>query len=274
MKTKVEISLLESHEIENLLSLQPEGWLDIRPVFRLHYGKSYFSSFKGLIDGNLVSVGHIIYCGNVAWLGNIIVHPTYRNLGLGTLTTQYLMNTVYARGINTIYLLATDLGKPVYDKLGFETHSIYAFNEIVTNDTKETSDPCIRKYRKEDWPIIMKLDYKAMGYDRSSVLRHFLEETWVYDDGEIRGFFAKNLGDGLIIASDKSAGWSLSVFRINHGKSYVVVPEINYNSLASIYDERGFRLIKQQRVAYFMFQGMIPEYEPTMIYSRIGGYLG
>ena len=274
MPVKMEISPLKSEEIQSLSQLQPEGWLDIRPVFTTHIGKDYFMAYKGEINGYLVSVGHIMICGQVAWLGNVIVHPSYRGKGLGTEMTQFLVNSIYSHGIQSIYLLATSLGRPVYDKLGFHLHSHFLFSDIEIGANPLNVNASIRLADEKDLKNIGDLDYKAMGYDRSRILKHFLSDAWVYEDDNIKGFYISSLGDGLIIADDPQAGWALSLLRVVQGKRYLVVPELHHARLIDQYGKNGLRLVKKKRIAYFMYLGMTPSYNPDVVYSRIGGYLG
>jgi len=273
-KQKLKFSKITEQDIDTLNPLQPEGWKDIRVVFKLHHGREYFSAFKGVIDDQIIVVGHIIYCGKVAWLGNIIVHPAHRKKGYANLMTSFLMDEIKQNGISNIYLLATEMGYPVYEKLGFTLFNHYIFNSIVCLQEILNDDSKIRKCSSSNLPAINKLDMEAMGYDRSSILKFHVHEAWVYEDKSIKGFLIPGLGDGLIISEDKQAGWALSSKRITMGKDYLVIPEEQQFSLRSLYEENGFQLYPTDRIAYFMYVGEPPVVNNRMIFSRIGGYLG
>jgi N-acetylglutamate synthase-like GNAT family acetyltransferase len=274
MHKKLNFSPITSQDFDALVSLQPNGWKDIRVIFRLHHGREYFTAFKGVIEGQLIVVGHIIYCGDVAWLGNIIVHPLYRRKGYANLMTSFLMDEIRLKGISKIYLLATALGYPLYHKLGFTLCNHYIFNSIVSLEEPSHDISMIRKCRNSDLPAIYKLDLEAMGYDRSSILKFHINGAWVYEDKSINGFLMPDLGDGLIVAEDKDAGWILSSKRISMGKGYLVLPEEQQTPLSNLYTDNGFQLEPTGRMAYFMYVGKPPEVNTQMIYSRIGGYLG
>lgn len=274
MLRKLKFFPITSHEIEALVSLQPAGWKDIREVFRLHHERDYFSAFKGVMDGQMIVVGHIIYCGEVAWLGNIIVHPSHRRQGYAKKMTSFLMDEIRLKGISNIYLLATDMGHPVYEKLGFTLFSHYLFNSIETPVEFTTEDPMVKKCMDSDLRAIYDLDFEAMGYDRSSVLKCHASDAWIYEENSVKGFLMPTLGDGLIIATDKDAGWALSKKRVEMGKDYLVIPEEQQSILCNLYSKKGFQLNPTGRIAYFMYLGRSPQIKSPMIYSRIGGYLG
>ncbi|NNF35116.1 MAG: GNAT family N-acetyltransferase [Saprospiraceae bacterium] len=270
----MKFSPITSQDIDALIPLQPADWKDIRVVFRMHHGRNYFSAFKGVIDDQMIVVGHIIYCGEVAWLGNIIVHPSHRKRGYAKLMTTFLMNEIRLTGISNIYLLATEMGYPVYEKLGFTLFNHYIFNSIVSLDKTSTYISMVRKCVDSDLPAILKLDFETMGYDRSYILKFHINDAWVYESKSIKGFFMPNLGDGLIIAKDEHSGWALSKIRVEMGKDYLVIPEEQQTTIRILYLENGFQLNPTGRIAYFMYQGRTPQIKSPMIYSRIGGYLG
>ena len=81
--------------------------------------------FKASIENKIVGIGTTILHHETAWLAHIIVHPEYRNRGIGKMITQALVDHSYSKGRKTIYLIATELGLPVYRRLGFESETEY-----------------------------------------------------------------------------------------------------------------------------------------------------
>ena len=268
----LKISQLEFEDIMNLNSLQPEGWNDIRKVFYTHIGKPYFEAFKGKLAGDLVVVGHIMYCRDSAWLGNIIVSKSKRNKGIGSSVTQYLIDQIIQQGFEKIYLLATELGRSIYYNLGFKEASSFSFVKFKSSDIHLDKSWIIRRILDSDFPYIINLDMQATGEDRSAILKYFLVDGWIIlrQKSVIEGFYLPNLGDGLIIANNEAAGIELSKFRFQGGKDYVVVP----NSNTDFIKKTGITYEIQERIAYYMYRVMWKIWKPNMIYSRIGGYLG
>src|SRR5262249_20851943 len=60
------------------------------------------------------------------WIHNVVVHPDRRRGGLGTALTEAAMRWLESRRARTTLLLATDSGRPVYERLGFTASIRYA----------------------------------------------------------------------------------------------------------------------------------------------------
>ena len=58
--------------------------------------------------------------GRCAYLMNIYTHPDYRRQGLGTRMVELLVGEARRRGVTHIGLDATAMGKPLYEKYGFQ----------------------------------------------------------------------------------------------------------------------------------------------------------
>ena len=57
--------------------------------------------------------------GKKAYIMNMYTNPEYRRQGIAFRTLDILVNDAKKRGITQIYLEATDMGKPLYEKYGF-----------------------------------------------------------------------------------------------------------------------------------------------------------
>lgn len=57
--------------------------------------------------------------GKKAYIMNMYTNPEYRRQGIAFKTLDILVNDAKKRGITQIYLEATDMGKPLYEKYGF-----------------------------------------------------------------------------------------------------------------------------------------------------------
>ena len=57
--------------------------------------------------------------GKKAYIMNMYTNPEYRRQGIAFKTLNILENDAKKRGITQIYLEATDMGKPLYEKYGF-----------------------------------------------------------------------------------------------------------------------------------------------------------
>lgn len=86
-----------------LLELEPEGCFGIEA------------------DGKVVASATVISYGqDLAWIGMVLTLPEYRGRGYATELMKRCLEYCDERGIRTVRLDATEMGRPVYARLGFE----------------------------------------------------------------------------------------------------------------------------------------------------------
>ncbi len=237
-------------------------------------GKSWFFPVKVEQNGKLLAVGEGILHGPSAWIGNVIVASDYRRQGLGMQITRHLRDELAEKGARSQLLLATEMGKRPYEKLGFKTESRHLF--FRTPDAfppKQTPvDESIREMSFSDLPEIVQLDFDITGERRDHLLRDFWKGGRVIRAGQenLSAFYLPELGEGLVLARVPEAGMRMLRYRLQHGPRILVVPE-QQQPLITWLQSRGFRLY---RVAYRMVYGERVLWDPKGVYSRIGGYLG
>ncbi|MDX1940593.1 MAG: GNAT family N-acetyltransferase [Saprospiraceae bacterium] len=266
------IALLELADIELLQLLQPAEWNDVRPVFRSHLGQPYFHAIKVMLDAELAGVAELFLNGDSAWLGNIIVRSDLQRKGIGKYMTEYLIQIAQNQDKKLQFLLATQEGKGLYAKLGFECESEYHFLRKAPNIVSMGfADERIVLNNHQCNQQILALDALATGEDRSAILQRFLFEAWVFKIAdEAEGFYIPRLGDGVIIAKNEVAGLSLLQFRAQHDHNMVVIPQENFPAY-NFLQQQGYEMYRR---AALMRLGPMKAWNPHMIYSRIGGYLG
>lgn len=82
-------------------------------------------------NDEIVASGAIIYyrfppsfsnpTGTRAYVTNIYTQPEYRNQGISQKILYLLLDDVQSKHIKKVFLGASTLGRPVYEKLGFES---------------------------------------------------------------------------------------------------------------------------------------------------------
>ena len=100
-----------------------------------------------------------------------------------------------------------------------------------------------------------------------------LAQSFVYKqphENEISGFFMPTLGDGVIICNNTIAGFEFLQKREALGKTRISLPE----ECTVIVDLLRKNKYTYFREATFMYLGKMKTWNPEMVYSRIGGYLG
>ena len=145
------------------------GWND-RSVF-LRWAVDFPPShlFVAEDDGRIVATGIATANGSVGWVGTIFVALDRRREGLGELLTQTVVDDLEERGCRTLVLIASDMGRPLYERLGFEDHGP---NRRFTSQGLPPGDDDrhIRVYEPGMLPAVADLARRATGEDRSAIL--------------------------------------------------------------------------------------------------------
>src|SRR5664280_1789552 len=71
-------------------------------------------------SARIVGTGVPTVSGRVGWVGTIWVAPALRGRGLGRALTEAVIEQLEDSGCWTLVLVATEAGRPVYERLGFE----------------------------------------------------------------------------------------------------------------------------------------------------------
>ena len=181
-----------------------ENWGDRRPYLDFATRHAETQPFVADADGQIVGTGVLTVNGPVAWIGTIWVEPAWRRRGLGMALTQTTIDAAESAGCRTMLLVATDAGRPIYEKLGFEVQTWYRMLE-APGLGDETIHPRVRPYQASDLPGMAELSTAATGEDRMHLLTAFASPDsamcFVRDDGSLGGFVARTpWGGGSTIA--------------------------------------------------------------------------
>jgi GNAT superfamily N-acetyltransferase len=181
-----------------------DDWGDRRSWFEYVVGSR---TAHGLVaeaaDGSIVGSGVAAIHGPVAWIGTIWVRREARGRGIGAALTQATLDAADAAGCATQVLVATDAGRPLYERLGFEVQTWYRTMEA--RGRTGPPPPSVRPFRRDNLPAMLELDREATGEDRREALVTFAtpESTRVLvgDDHQPRGFVIRApWGGGATVA--------------------------------------------------------------------------
>lgn len=266
----IQIETITENDLDEIRKLQPEGWSDIIPDIKFYLKYPCCNPIKATANGKIVGIGTSIIFDHTAWSAHIIVGSAYRNKGIGGQIVNYLLETIRENLIETCLLIATDLGKPVYIKAGYKVVSEYLFFQRVKPWKACTVSKNVVSFKEEYRSIIYELDKKISGENRKALLCDFLENSILYVDKEtVQGYFIPDLKEGLIFATTQEAG--LELMKLKYSKvDKAVLPSENKVGCEFL-TQHGFI---QTKLGTRMIYGKEIAWEPTMIYSRIGGNLG
>ncbi|MFD3448919.1 GNAT family N-acetyltransferase [Microbacteriaceae bacterium 4G12] len=130
-------------------------------------------------DELLSSAAIIPYGQDLASIGMVIVNPQYRGLGLGKSVVEACINSITSN--TPIMLISTDEGKPMYEKLGFQTvssvHKYLCDHYITPTSSCLHNQYDIGFYQDKDFPQIKQLDQEAVGPNREDFLKHRIRQS-------------------------------------------------------------------------------------------------
>ncbi len=267
----MKIAILQPSDFHQLADIQPAEWYDPIPIHQFYHQAPYCFSFKVERNGNPVGVGTIIYHEDVAWLAHILVHKDHQRNGIGKKITKYLLDHALKKGLKTVYLIATDMGAPVYSKLGFKEETEYVIYKDIEYNNKQTPSQHIIPYSKAHQQAVFALDALITGENRIDNLCLNVNTGYVYlDQDEVTGFYLPNLGDGVIMAKDAKAGQAFMAMRLQSTHTTAIFPKDNFEAMQFM-DTLN---VKPSGYMKRMIYGEKRSVKFTQIYNRIGGNLG
>ena len=264
-----EIEQVDNNEISFLSHLQPEGWVDIVPCFDFYTKSSFCFPIKVSVNNEYVGIGTTIIHNEVAWLAHVIVHSDFRSRGIGLKIVRNLVKIANDNHCSTIYLIATELGEPVYKKVGFITETEYlVYKNIAKKDWVVSRN--IRQYEERYKTNFAVFDREVSGENRMVHLEEHLANSFVYHkEDNVEGYYLPSLGEGLIIAKTEISGIELLKLHLQHNDR-VVIPKENLTAQKFL-QEVGFEEVKSIKR---MRLGKERKLQFANIYNRIGGNVG
>ena len=176
--------------------------------------------FVGEFGGAVVGSATVTYYGRaLAWIGMVLVDTDHRRRGIGRALFEHAMAYLDRRGVRTIGLDATPIGKEMYVRLGY--HDAYRLERrLGTTPALPPGGGAARAMRPEDLPAVAALDAPAFGADRARVLvalaRDHPDGCYVVErDGVLAGYLLSRPGArarhlGPLVARDEATAEALA----------------------------------------------------------------
>jgi GNAT superfamily N-acetyltransferase len=120
------------------------------------------------IDGTLAATATALcFADRLAWIGMVLTAPEHRGKGLARRLMERAIEWIESRGVDWIKLDATDMGRPLYAKLGFADEcAVERWGRSA--DAPAVAPPDAPLADREPDPA---LDREAFGADRAEWLR-------------------------------------------------------------------------------------------------------
>jgi len=173
IELEIRVERLREAKTGNIVSLSSYiGWdynrEEIDTIFNAGIVYGVWNEREELI----ASAAIILYGEKLASIGMVIVHPDYKGRGIGKIITEACVKSVSAH--TPIMLIATDEGKPLYEKLGFRAVSYvskYICNSYNANHKCAENEEYMMVYKESDLEGIIKIDKGAFGTSRNEFLK-------------------------------------------------------------------------------------------------------
>jgi ribosomal protein S18 acetylase RimI-like enzyme len=126
------------------------------------------------------------------WIGGVAVAPQHRGRGLGTELTEAALHDLKARGVSTALLHATEMARPLYERMGFTpvAELVELSGDPRPGMASAGTGTRLRAGTGADLAAVLALDRQATGEDRGRLLRELWPQGgWVCAEADrVRGF--------------------------------------------------------------------------------------
>ena len=251
------------------------GWTGRRVLFDYYSARDDCGLFVADVDGEIVgTAGATIFPGAppTGWVHGIVVRPGQQRSGLGRRLTEAAIAWLRARFAGTVLLLATDAGRPVYERIGFvagERYGSFAWLQDAVAPDAVPSDEgvAIQAMQAADLPAACALDHAATGEDRRGFIEPFVSTGWMATRGaDVVGFHvACPWGRGPTVARDAAAGLALLrlAATVRRAPRALGLPEANKPAVHYL-NKLG---ITAERYVTRMWLGAPPPWRADMIFG-------
>lgn len=213
----------------------------------------------------VIGVSYAVSFGPTGWIGNVAVHPDARGQGLGTAVSEAALVRLRRAGATTMLLTATEMGRPIYERLGFADDGVCYGIWTRGQQPRATADGgarigpgCIAD--------ALRQDAEATGEDRGSFLGTFADRVRTLPGQAGTGYrIVLPWGRGPVVASRPDAGRALvtDMLRAGPGQS-LSFPESNL-AATELATALGFRLTR--RCTRMRLGPPVPGFRPERIFN-------
>ncbi len=235
-------------------------------------------------DGVVIGTGIGTVNGTVGWIGTIFVAPEARSKGLGRALTEAVQAELATAGCRTEVLVATAMGRPIYERLGFEVQCWYRTVEASGLDVDAAADDDpgrgrIRPFATADLTSMARLDATASGEDRAHLLAAFATATSASclerPDGSVAGFVVRApWGGGATVAEEPEDAIVILGHRLRAagpgGRVRAGVVDLNLDGLERL-DRAGWT---EAWRAIRMIRGEPLRWQPSQLWGQFNHALG
>lgn len=229
------------------------------------------------LDGRLIGTALGSIHGDVGWVGVVFVVPELRRQGIGRALTEAVCDILDGAGCHSLVLVATELGRPMYERLGFRERTRY--HMFAGDPLAEAPSPppgaSLRPIRPSDLDAIEAIDREATGEQRRPLIEAYASRGWLIEDERLRGFVLPTTrGNGALIAQrPEDAVCLLDMHRHlapQDGRVWAGLPTENEAGIRFLAERGWFEWRSFPR----LLRGPEPSWRPDTIWGQFNHAMG
>ncbi len=166
------------------------GWNQTEADWRRFLWLEPEGCFVAEWDGVPVATTAAFVFGSIGWIAMVLVDEPYRHQGIATGLVKHALQYLDLRGVQTVRLDATSLGRPVYQRLGFVAE--YALARIQVNVATPYADPSFAPLPADRVQAVCDLDAQITGTVRGRLIQRLHAER----PSEATGMFQGEVASG------------------------------------------------------------------------------
>jgi len=212
------------------------GWNQRAEDWRMLLQIAPAASFAAVANGRVVGTAIGIDYGRFGWIAMMLVDPAYRGRGLGARLLERAMKALPPT--LPVRLDATPLGRPLYQRFGFEDDMVLSRHVADAPAGEELAVPqatgaCIRPLTAAELPSVTEQDAHVFGGHRRRVIEWMRDSApnyaWVAQDSSGRPQYCLGRAGlmfdqiGPVVAGDAEVAKALVGAALRHARTKPVV---------------------------------------------------
>lgn len=149
---------------------RPQRWNQTEEDWRRFLALEPEGCFVAVSDGQVIATTTTELFDSVGWIGMVTVSPEWRGQGIGRAMMVHAIAYLHERGARSVKLDATPMGKPLYERLGFQEE--YVLHRVVGIGVEFASHDVIlySHATPQLQKSMLSLDRRVYHTDRSAML--------------------------------------------------------------------------------------------------------
>jgi predicted N-acetyltransferase YhbS len=194
--------------------------------------------------------------GAVAHVGLMAVHPEAQRQGIGLALMQFLLARLDQQQVSLVTLDASDMGRPLYDKLGFVPYDETLIFQRQGNFTRMERPASVQSISSRELDELAQWDSTFFGANRYKVLQallaYFPKSAFMLRDetGEVAGYlFAQRnrIGPWVMRPSHNAENLLQAALALPYEETAsVAVPAVNREA-KELLQRHGFEQVRANR---------------------------